>query len=95
MNTAVARGLKGQPWRDVYHAAICESDLNKLPERIDDAEAALVKRAQELFHAVGDEAEERESLEHTMSILHALRRSLKHRPTSVERGTDLGHQKTA
>ena len=95
MNTAVARGLKGQPWREVYHAAICESDLNKLPERIDDAEAALVKRARELFHAVGDEAEERESLDDTMCILHALRTSLKHRPSAVQSKRDLDYPRSA
>ena len=84
MNTAVVRALKPKSWRNLYQAAICESDLTKLPGRIDDAETALVKRARELLQAVGDEAEERESLDDTMRILHALRRSLEHRPTSVQ-----------
>jgi hypothetical protein len=95
MNTAVAKRLKGQSWRDAYQAAVCESDLNKLPGCIDDAEAAILERTGELVHAVGDGAEERESLDDTICILLALRGSLKHRPAAVERGTDLGHQKTA
>jgi len=37
-------------WKDLYHAAIHESDLNKLPERITDAEIALVLCARELFY---------------------------------------------
>jgi hypothetical protein len=46
-------------WKDLYHGAICESNVNKLPGRIDDAEAALVIRARELYHAVDDELEEK------------------------------------
>ena len=80
MNTAVCRGLNTQSWKDLYQVAICESDLNKLPGRIDDAEAAIVICAREMFYAVGDDAEEGESMDDAMCILHALRRSLKHRP---------------
>ncbi len=58
MCTAVCRGLKTQSWKDLYQAAICESDLNQLAGRIDDAEAAIVIRTRDLFYAVGDDAEE-------------------------------------
>ena len=77
MNAAVCRGLKTQSWKDLYQTALSESDLNKLPGLIDDAEAAIVIRARELFYGVGDDAEEGESLDDAMCILHALRRSLK------------------
>ena len=63
MNADVGSGLETQSWRNVYQAAICESDLNKLPRRIDDAEAALAIRARELFNTVGDDHKERESLD--------------------------------
>ena len=76
MNTAVCKALKIQSWKDLYQAAIVEPDLNKLPERIDEAESALVLRARELFYATGNEAEEGESLDDAMCILHALRNSL-------------------
>jgi hypothetical protein len=75
-------------WRDFYHAVIDESDLNKLPERITDAEIALVLRARELFYTSDDTFGEKESLDEAMYILHALRSSLKHRP-SVIQGTSL------
>jgi hypothetical protein len=44
MNTAVCKSLDALSWKDLYQAAICESDLNKLPERIADAETALAIR---------------------------------------------------
>ena len=50
--------VKIQSWKDLYQAAIFEPDLNKLPERIDEAEAALVISARELFYTAGDSAEE-------------------------------------
>jgi hypothetical protein len=66
MNTAICRDLKTQSWKDLYQAALGESDLNRLPGRIDDAEAASAIRARELVYAVGDEAEEGESMEDAM-----------------------------
>jgi len=76
MNTAVCKDLKIQSWKDFYQAAIFEPDLNKLPERIDEAEAALIISARDLFYTAGDSAEEGESLDDAMCILHALRNSL-------------------
>ena len=64
-------------------AAMCESDLNKLPERIADAETALVMRTRELSYTSGDKFEEKDSLDDALCILHALRSSLKRRPTAV------------
>jgi len=95
MNSAVCKGLDTGSWKDLYQAAIFESDLNKLPERIAEAEAALVICARELFYTVGDDAEEGESLDDAMCILHALRSSLKHRPTAVQRMNDFDYLKSA
>jgi hypothetical protein len=83
MNTGVRKGLDIQSWKDLYQAAMCESDLNKLPERIADAETALVMRRQELYSISDDRFEEKESLDDAMCILHALRSSLKRSPTAV------------
>jgi hypothetical protein len=78
------------------HPAIFEpDDLNKLPERIDEAEAALVISARELFYTAGEGAEEGESLDDAMCILHALRNSLKHRPTAIQTMNDLDYLKSA
>ncbi len=83
MNTGICKGLDTQSWKVLYQAAMCESDLNMLPERIEDAETALVMRAQELSSTSGDKFEEKESLDDALCSLHALRRSLKRRPTAV------------
>jgi hypothetical protein len=76
MINSQGRGPTTQPWRELYHAAMSEPDLNKLPERLSDAEAALVARARELFYTVGDDGEEGESLDYAMCIVHAIRESL-------------------
>ena len=96
MNTAVCRGgLTTQSWKVLYQAALGESDLNRLPGRIDDAEAAIVIRARELFYAGGDDAEEGESLDDAMCILHALRGSLKHRPSAIQSTGNLDYLRSA
>jgi hypothetical protein len=77
---AHANNLPTQSWKDLYHAAIHESELNKLPERIADAQIALILRARELFYMSDDAIGEKESLDEAMYILHALRSSLKQRP---------------
>ena len=95
MNTAVCRGLETQTWKDLYQAALRESNLNKLPGRIDDAEGALVIRARELYYAASDELEEKDSLDDAMCILHALRRSLKRRPSAIQSKSNLGFLRSA
>jgi hypothetical protein len=94
MNTTVCGGLKTQSWNDLYQAAICESDLNKLPERINEAESAIVIR-RELFSAAGDDAEEGERLDDALFILQALRRSLKHRPSAIQSTSNLDYPRCA
>ena len=84
MDTGICKCLDAQSWKDLYHAAMCESDMNKLPERIADAETALVIRARDLFYASGDKFEEQESLDDAMCVLNALRSSLKRRPPAIQ-----------
>jgi hypothetical protein len=84
-----------ESWKDLYQAVIFEPDLNKLPERIDVAEAALVISARELLYTAGDSADEGESLDDAMCILQALRNSLKHRPTAIQKMNDLDYLKSA
>jgi hypothetical protein len=94
MNTTVYEGLKTQSWKDLYQAAISESDLNKLPGRINDAESAIVIR-REMFYAVGDDAEEGESLDDAICILHALRSSLKRHPSATHSTSNLDYPRSA
>ena len=83
MNTATCRSLYTQSWKELYQAAIHEPDMNKLPARITEAESALVIRMRELFYESDDRFGEVESIEDALSILHALRSSLKHRPSAI------------
>jgi hypothetical protein len=46
-------------WRQLYLAALFEADRDKLPERIAEAENALVLRARELFQTTGDHIEQK------------------------------------
>ena len=41
---------QNEQWRELYKAAVFETDKNKLPGRIDEAQTALVFRMRELFH---------------------------------------------
>jgi hypothetical protein len=92
--TTPAYSLFTQTWKDLYQAAIHESDLNRLPERIADAEIALVLRTRELFYTSEDRIDEGESLDDAMCILHALRSSLNHRSSAVQT-TSLEYVKSA
>ena len=56
----------------LYKAALFEVDKTRLPDRIAQAEEALVVRARELFQMAGDNIEEQHALDDTMYALHAL-----------------------
>jgi hypothetical protein len=91
----ICNGPDACSWKDLYQAAIFESDLSKLPERIADAEAAVVGSARELFYAANDDGQEAESLDDAMYILRALRSSLKRNPAAIQRMNELDRLKTA
>jgi hypothetical protein len=80
MNTATRNGCSVGSWRDLYQAAICEPDMSKVPDRIAEAEAALILSARELFYTDGRDSDEGESMDDAMFILQALRSSLKRHP---------------
>jgi len=73
MNTGNSISLNSRAWRDLYKAALFEVDTTRIPDRIAQAEEALVVRARELFHIAGDNIEEEQALDDTMYALHALR----------------------
>ena len=73
MNTGSSKSPDSGAWRDLYKAALFEVDKTRLPDRIAQAEEALVVRARELFHMAGDNIEEEQALDDTMYALHALR----------------------
>ena len=52
-----------QSWRELYTAALFETDTKRIPQRIMDAEQAIVARARELFSANSDTIEEDQALD--------------------------------
>ncbi|GAC1437999.1 MAG: hypothetical protein NVS9B5_37820 [Terriglobales bacterium] len=77
MTIHISKPLDNRDWRLLYRAALAEIDKTKLPERIAEAEKAIVLRARELFHGrsekSGDNGEETGALDQVMYALHALR----------------------
>src|ERR1700720_4265856 len=50
-------------WHELYQAALFETDKEKIPSRIADAEQAIVARARELFFSSTDNIEEDQALD--------------------------------
>jgi hypothetical protein len=72
MSTGICKSPDSRYWRALYNAAISEIGNSKLPQRIAEAEKAVVLRARALFQAADDNGEEKEALEDAMYALHAL-----------------------
>ena len=70
-------------WRELYRAAILELELTRLPERILQAETALILRAKELFQGGGSNEQETQDLDDAMYALQALRSALKYNPSAA------------
>ena len=73
MSTGISKSPDTRYWRQLYRAVLSEIDKSQLPERIAEAEKAVVLRARELFQASGDNGEGTEALDDVMYALHALR----------------------
>jgi hypothetical protein len=61
-------------WRELYKAAVFETDRNKLLKRIAEARMALIERARELFRDNGDRDNEGQAIDEAMYALRALGR---------------------
>jgi hypothetical protein len=72
MSIGISKSPDSSDWRQMYRAALSEVDKSQLPERIAEAEKAVL-RARELFQAAGDNGEETEALDDVMYALHVLR----------------------
>ena len=60
-------------WHSLYQAALFESDREKMPARIDEAERAILDRVKELFAEKSDHIEEDQILDDALYALRALR----------------------
>jgi hypothetical protein len=63
----------GLAWHSLYQAALFETDREKIPARIDEAERAILERVRELFGAKNDHIEEDQILDDALYALRALR----------------------
>jgi hypothetical protein len=62
-------------WRDLYRAALFETDRTKLPERISNAEQAIVARGRQLFGFCIEDTED-QALDDALYALRALKSCL-------------------
>ena len=60
-------------WHVLYHAALFETDRSKRPQRIAEAERAILARVKELFVVHTDHIEEDQILDDALYALRALR----------------------
>jgi len=63
-------------WRELYQAALFETDRHRLGEKITVAERALVMRGRELFFAEDMDPAEQRAVEQALNSLHALENCL-------------------
>ena len=89
MNTGTLGPPCKRVWAQSYKAALFELDANRVSDRIAEAEAALVTRARELFHAAGDNIEEEQAVDDATYALHALRSALKCSPNARNTSQEL------
>ncbi|HEU0049740.1 MAG TPA: hypothetical protein VFQ43_19285 [Nitrososphaera sp.] len=73
MSTGIAASPISQTWRELYKAALFETDKSKSLERIANAEMALSLRMHELFHAGSQDLQERQAVDTAISALYILR----------------------
>lgn len=71
MSTAMPRSAPPLGWPMLYHAALFETDHNKVPQR--NAEKAILRRIKALSVTAGDHIEEDVVLDDALYALRALR----------------------
>ncbi len=80
MSTALSPYPNRTDWRTLYRAAILETNKKDLPQRVSEAEEAVVMRGREIFYdpATLDDLDEKEALEDALYALRAFRTSWQH-----------------
>jgi hypothetical protein len=77
MTTALPPCLNRTDWRPLYRAAILETNRSVLPQRVSEAEEAVIARGREIFCANATN-EEKEALEDALYALRAFRTAWQH-----------------
>lgn len=75
-------------WRELYGAALLETDRRQLPARIDEAQRALILRHRELSLTSGNNSDEAEAVDVALYGLRALCNNLKLKTTEAEGGPE-------
>lgn len=83
MSTGMPFPAPRPEWHVLYHAALFESDRNKLPQRIEEAEKAVLCRIRELFLTNTDHIEEDVVLDDALYALRALRSCVHSEPAAA------------
>ena len=83
INQTTSSAVSSQSWRQLYTAALFETDNNRLAGRIADAEKAIVARARELFSAGSDTIEEDQALDDALYALRALQSCMELRASAA------------
>ena len=71
-------------WRELYRAALFETDTRKLPSRIEEAERELIRRGRQLFPMSVNQRDEAEAIDDALYALRALRNCLKLKTRNAE-----------
>ena len=77
MKTAFPPCLNRTDWRTLYRAAILETNKRMLPQRVSEAEEAVIERGRKLFYDHGT-PEEKDDLEDALYALRAYRSAWQH-----------------
>ena len=83
-NDSPSASMSVHNWRELYIAALFETDMLKLPSRVAEAERAAIVRARELFVISDNRSEEAKAVEKGLYGLRALRNCLKLRTAEPE-----------
>jgi hypothetical protein len=71
-HTRCMRHVK-QDWEELYRAALLEFDRSRMRQRIEDAEAAILKRSRSLSKPLSNHAREQGAITRALHILSLLR----------------------
>jgi len=77
MTTALPPRPTHADWKTLYRAAILEPNKNVIPQKVSEAETALLARGRELFYGEGT-SEEKDALDEALYVLRAFRSALEH-----------------
>ena len=77
MTTVLPPPLNHADWRTLYRAAILETNKGALPNRVSEAEEAVLAREREIFYGHAS-VEEKEALEDALYALRAFRTAWQH-----------------